>query len=130
MAALLAKASVPPLCVDGLTTLVVPASKPVAAPPPPPPVVLLLLHAPRASAPTAPMAARHMILRLFMKGNASCRVWIPARFGIGSPGASRVECVAQPVAEQVEGHDRQEDGQAGNDHEHRVDRDKAAVHRV
>src|SRR5690348_5246217 len=40
-----------------------------------PPLLLVLpLQAARARAPAAPTAARHMILRLCMKGSASCRV--------------------------------------------------------
>src|ERR1700761_1518463 len=46
------------------------------------------------------------------------------------PAASGIQGIAESVAEQVEGHDRDEDGQARNDHEHRVDRVEPVTHGV
>src|ERR1700761_809329 len=46
------------------------------------------------------------------------------------PAASGIQGIAESVAEQVEGHDGDEDRQARNDHEHRVDRVKTVTHGV
>ena len=65
------KVSVPPLCVDGLTTLVIPAPYvgPEAAPPPPPLELLLppLLQAASVRAAAAPNAASPYSLRLLIR---------------------------------------------------------------
>ena len=64
------KVSVPPLCVDGLTTLVIPApyAGPAAALPPPLLELLLplLLHAASMRAAAAPNAASPKVLRLLI----------------------------------------------------------------
>ena len=66
------KVSVPPFCVDGLTTLVIPALNAAFEDEPPlllllPPPPLLPPQAASASAAAAPNAASPMVLRLLMR---------------------------------------------------------------
>src|SRR5215831_19672565 len=57
-------------------------------------------------------------------------IWFTEHIRTGLPAALRIERIAQPVTEQVEGHHGEEDGQARNDHVHRVDRVVAVADRV
>src|SRR5215475_12483042 len=122
---------VPPLWVEGLTTWLTAALYPAdvglgeGLPP--------LPQAASTSAVIPLNAASPMVLRLLMRGNASCSCFsVSARLVVsahaGRLPASRVERVAQPVAEEVEGQHGDEDGKARDDHEHRVDRVVPAAH--
>src|SRR5215475_14664828 len=124
---------VPPVLVDGLTVLVIAALNP--------PDVGLgegLPPLPQAASTSAVIplnAASPMVLRLLMRGNASCSCFsVSTRLVVSAHGgrlpASRVERVAQPVTEEVEGQHGDEDRKAWDDHEHRVDRVVPAAYRV
>src|SRR5579875_1679703 len=101
---------VPPLCEDELTTLVTASLNFTDDDDPVPP---LLPHAASARAAQAATPASPVVVRLLMGMNSSRRYWRhgPSRAWV-SPGASGVEGIPQAVAEQVEGHDGDEDRQA------------------
>jgi hypothetical protein len=94
-------ASVPPLWLDGLTTLVIAALKAAEfdAPLPPLPLLLPPPQAARASAASPPNTVSQMLLRLF-KRTASRRVLVAGRTGSYPLAIPQIECVAQPVSEQ------------------------------
>src|SRR5690349_18670171 len=124
--------SVPPLASDGLTTFWTPALKAFAPPAALPPPLLLLLVVeppdppPHAASPRAATAARLIAadVRVLLIRFFPISLTVSGGTGGAAPDRSAgpgVEGVAQAVAEEVEGQDGDEDGQAGRQHEPRVD---------